>query len=79
MITTSQTANCRKLTQAYVAVAVARRLTEKYVADGSKPDLNSLVKVLDVTWELMDELLRELFDGVENRSGSTSPDFELIM
>jgi len=74
-----QTLDGRKLTKAYVALALARKLTKSYIDDRSEEtNLKPLVTVLDVTQSLLDEILNEVFPEPTLPSGSLR-DSEFVM
>jgi len=62
MTSLPQTLDGRKLTKAYVALALARKLTKSYIDDRSEEtNFEPLVRVLDVTQSLLDEIMNEVF------------------
>jgi hypothetical protein len=73
-----QLVDARTLTEVWVALTMARNITKQYLNDLPEgPGLQSLIKVLDVTRDLMDEMLGDAFPNV--RSITTTDDLDFIM
>ncbi len=74
----------RRMTQAYVALAVARQLTQNSMESGTELELKSLLNVLTVTQDLFESVLHDAwrenyFDQWENINSPQEMNSELVM
>ena len=67
--TLPQLVDTRKLTETWVALSMARNIAIHYLNDlPEKPGLEPLLKVLNVSRDLIDEMLREAFPQTDETS-----------
>jgi hypothetical protein len=73
-----QFVKARKLAHAWVAASMARDIAIQGVKE-QQSDQNPLIKVLNVTLDLMDEMLREIYPDIPITSILQEPDSDLVM
>jgi hypothetical protein len=75
-----QFVKARKLAHAWVAASMARNIAIQSLKDlPQQSDQNPLIKVLNVTLDLMDEMLREIYPDLPITSILQEPDSDLVM